>query len=797
MSIFVAPRQAPAKAGPIGPGAGVLLTEYPLVSLLGKDPHARMRTAYQIGMSVPWVRKAEAVIGSKVSTIDFDLDDPDGNEVDEAHPSQDAKACYDLLCFPQRNLDAGQKLSRSALWRITSRHIGLAGNAFWLLDRPEAYAGTPLSIAYIRPDRMTPKEDANGNLREWRIDEKPGSPGVAVSLEQVVHFMLEPPDTGHFGPGLVETALLRSQNSLNLDRHLASVISAGGRLSGFLSPKEGIIPDEQRLQLERDWRTITEQPDAAKRLQLVSAPIEFTPTTMTPDDLAIAELMRLLRDDLMAFWGVPGALLGIPQPQGLGGAEGRKFDEASLWQGPVHDRLVILGDGITEGILTPFEKLIGWMPKLRWEEPEFDDHTPLFENAERAKSLPLTNKERRDLIGYDPFDDERDDEVWLPATQVQAYMATPEPVVTVTTPQPKMIEAPPERAMDMAGETMEGKAVIRTGPLRQSLAALRDQMTTHHTPRIRQAVGRVLEEQQRDVAARLRGRADHVAANPRDTSVWWDAKRWNDALRSALLGAVTGMATAVSRQVSEALPGKAGPLSAVDRVMDRGAARVTLINERTRDAIVAWLIAGIDEGKTVQQVADDLERAVMDNGQPIFDEYRSELIARTELMDAYNASALYSYSDAGIEMVQAIDGDQDEECAARNGQEFTVDEAAAIEDHPNGTLDWVPVLVTKADPIESLVRELRTERSESRTARTELGNAFGVMKALAEPVAPPTVNVDLTPVAQALDRFAETFRSLPAPIVNVPAPIVNIPARATVRRVIRDKDGNITEVREE
>ena len=75
-----------------------------------------------------------------------------------------------------------------------------------------------------------------------------------------------------------------------------------------------------------------------------------------------------------------------------------------------------------------------------------------------------------------------------------------------------------------------------------------------------------------------------------------------------------------------------------------------------------------------------------------FDQYRAERIARTELMFAYNAAALDSYGSMGVTQVQAIDGDDDEECAERNGQVFSLADAEAIEDHPNGTLDWAPVL---------------------------------------------------------------------------------------------------------
>jgi hypothetical protein len=65
-------------------------------------------------------------------------------------------------------------------------------------------------------------------------------------------------------------------------------------------------------------------------------------------------------------------------------------------------------------------------------------------------------------------------------------------------------------------------------------------------------------------------------------------------------------------------------------------------------------------------------------------------------MDAYYSAALGSYTEAGIEQVQAIDGDGDPECAARDGEIFSVDEADGIEDHPNGTLDWVPILGTES-----------------------------------------------------------------------------------------------------
>jgi len=120
-------------------------------------------------------------------------------------------------------------------------------------------------------------------------------------------------------------------------------------------------------------------------------------------------------------------------------------------------------------------------------------------------------------------------------------------------------------------------------------------------------------------------------------------------------------------------------------VLLKGAARVTQINEATRRELRVLIGKAIEQGLSPAEAGDYIQSATQ------FSEYRAERIARTELMNAYNASALQSYNRYGVQMVEAVDGDDDEECAQRNGQQFTVDDAMSIEDHPNGTLDWIPV----------------------------------------------------------------------------------------------------------
>jgi hypothetical protein len=127
-----------------------------------------------------------------------------------------------------------------------------------------------------------------------------------------------------------------------------------------------------------------------------------------------------------------------------------------------------------------------------------------------------------------------------------------------------------------------------------------------------------------------------------------------------------------------------------DVILARLGLRIKGINETTRDRVATAIKNGLDAGHSAAELGDDVAETAA------FDEYRAELIARTESARVLNDSQLETFREFDVEQVTAIDGDDDEVCADRNGQTFDIDEAMDIEDHPNGTLDWVPVVKAKA-----------------------------------------------------------------------------------------------------
>lgn len=693
---------------------------------LTKTPQRLMARAQHAYRSHPWIGAAEAVVTRKVCGLPFHFEDAEGEEYAPDDPKLDViEALLGNLSM------GGRKLSWFDFESLLSRHIGLCGMGYVYLDQTEAVGGTPLGLVYVNPARVWPAEDKQGNLTGWVLDAKDtsGRGGTPYSVEELIPFYLDQPDEGHIGIGLYERLILKAQVAQLSDQHAAYVLGTGGRIAGIVSPKEGVIPDERFKVIVNEFRNVNEAPDAAKRTTVMQNPTVFVATGANPTELNLEGLTKLTRDDILAVWGVPQSQASIPSPAGLNSGDTKGWDEAILMQGVVHDRVMTIRETLQARLWDRYAKL-GLTFTMVIDEPEFDDQTPAYERAEKARILPLTRNQRLSIIGQDPLPDydasgaplgtaidlptglvqvaegpDRDGKLatreakidssvselqvkvdaagalikagFLPASALQEVGLNP---ITHLGLLPVTLQAPVTQAAD---QPVQAKA----GPL----GGLRARVTEDWTSRLKTSVGEALRDQLAAILATVRGSSTEAMKRHRnDPDHWWNAKREDARMLAALQPAEEGIASQVVARVTKTLPkpeGKATPFAEdVQRIiLSRAGSRIKNINETTRQAVVRSILEGFELGESPSQVAERISASAA------FNEARAELIARTETMLAYNDAALTSYQEYGVERVTAIDGDQDEECAARDGQEFTVEEAMSIEDHPNGTLDWAPV----------------------------------------------------------------------------------------------------------
>lgn len=678
MSIVSALMPAPRAKAETGIGA-VMMTTRPHISVLTRSPWKQAAEAQAIVNADPTIRAAERAISNRAAALPWHLETADGTTVgtgegEDATPA--LLAIRDLLEKPYRPLpgdphNPATPRTFAGLKQVTFRHMGACGIGFWYLDQVEALAGTPLQILYVNPARMMPAQDSAGNVLAWWLDrDKPGG-GVLLELDRVIPFLLEPADEGVFPTGLVATALAKVEVSRLADRHVTTTLAAGGRLAGVMGPKEGTLEPEQFEQLKRDVRTIAESPDSARRMLILQGPVDYTPATANVNELALVDVSRLAREDKLALWGTPQTILGIPAPGGLGQGEGsREADEATFWQNAVGPRMAAFVETLQARLLDRYAEL-GAAVTYVAEEPTFDDETPAYERAHKAQVIPLTNDERRDLVGLDPHPDpEIGRQVWLPSTLTRVWPEPDEPVVPVPPPVAPPTPMTGDEALPVPGDLAAAKASV------PGLRALRTD------------VGDALSDIGRDIARRVRRSHAHlVAKRGRDDSSWWDQGRVERLLTEAIEPHVRRLAGAETERVDrEMSPAKATFEQVVARLLPGVGVRIRGIADHTRERVQALIERGIADGLGAAELGDLLER----DGP--FDELRAETIARTESARVLNTAALESYREYGVARVIASDGDADDVCARRNGQTFTLDEAMGIEDHPNGTLSWSPVI---------------------------------------------------------------------------------------------------------
>jgi len=753
-------REKPTKAVYGGAALTAYLNDVPL-SVYNQEPQAKA-AAYLKAYKVGWFYKAGKKIADDISSLDWSISEGDMEEgqAESTLDRPDLRTPFDSL----RPIDQFQRLLEAPvvdpntgrvlvtgrqLLRKTQVRLDFAGCAAWYLAG--GALGLPFAIHGISPSRLTPKFDQDA-LAYWMLDDETQN-ATRFETDEILWFTNGNADNNDiWGTSVVEAVYSQVPLTDLTARHTANVLTTGGRLAGMIWPKNRALDENEFQDAQRAWRNVTSGGDAAKRMLVFPEPMEYASGASTPAEIGIPELAALNRDEIISAFPVGPEMLGVPMPSGMNASgESRRELRRAYWQDTIHVRADLLEETIQVGLLSRYEKIEGRALDFEIAEPNLDDAPTIIEKVGALKGLVAVGfdpKESVEAVGLGHIRWAGLPDLIDPAKQAalaQAAATAPKPDITVS--------AGDTSRRDAANTQVSvAKAVKPDVPIRAFLTEQRDR-----------------------IAQKLRDTLPPTKAERKaSTGEWWDAAAEDAALQDILETLYREVGReglqGVADKLNRIVPNKA-VANVLSDLIAYGGERITQINEATRQAVAVQLAEGTRRGYSINQIIEGVpgesypgvQKALLDNGIEAFDAYRAEVIARTETALSLNRSALRGYDEFGVREVQAIDGDGDAECAARNGHTFTVDEALSIEDHPNGTLDWVPVLtkMIHEQPI-SVAPTFNLTLPE-----TKVYNPAPVVEFKPDiRVEQPVVNVKTAPVDI----------HVPEPVVNidVPAPLVSV-----------------------
>ena len=571
----------------------------------------------------------------------------------------------------------------------------VAGNAYVIKERSRGDSVTALYL--LRPDRVTiVAGDYGAESYVYTV----GNKEYGIEARDMCHLALPNPAGDLYGLSPLQVAARTVNLDLNMTDFAKVYFQNAGVPSGLLKLKKRLSSQEEASIIRSRWRSQFGGVNNFHRVAILDEDAEYQPMSNSPKDMELAGLHNLTESRICAVFGVPPILIGANV--GLQRSTFSNYREARLafhseTLEPMVTRVVRYFNRNLFDEYTGNESL-----SVDWAEMRsvLDDQAA---TTTRINSLftggVLTLNEARESLGYDAVDGGAVRRIPTSVAEVAEGQAATGAVTA----------APVEQAHPMLAEIKAPRVAPRAQILRRRMIVEREEeaddlaeKTLRHFRGIRNRVDGVLGRYMERATGETKDYPFKLA----------------DLMPPIEVGNLEGILEKAYRKISKKTfktindVGVAGTLDwseklpTVQSILTSAPTRARMIHRTTNTAIQRAVSIGLERGYSIQQ----LSRGVPDDKFPGIrsvlgeTENRSRLIARTEVMRTQNQTTTGFYKEQGFAYVQAddVDGDPDDNyidpgdpygrtCAERHGQVYTLEDAQNIDDHPNGTLNWMPM----------------------------------------------------------------------------------------------------------
>jgi len=669
--------------------------------------------SYLLAYKVPWVHKCITVISENCANIEYTL--VKSGKAGDEDTVIDTSPLLDLLHHPNAQQN-GHELIEAIF-----TDAELTGNAFLSLEEQNG-RGEPGELYRLNPANVIIHPDPKSLVGGYTYSANGGKEDYLPN--EIWHFKYPNPTDDLYGMGIIEAAEAIIDSEMAMSEHMRQFWRNGAKITGVFTT-DTVLDTDVFTRVGTGIRNLFR--GAGYSTVLLESGINYTPISDGPAKLGMLEMAHMSRDFILAIFGVPPTKVGILDNANY---KAQSADEY-FWSETIMPKLTRL-----ENSIQPLVELFhpGQGLRLQFTRLNFEDDLPAAQVAEvMTRQGVFTIDEIRVYQGAEPLAEGGDaimvdanrvpfdpkgalatvneirniqgdpsipggDDMIIVRGRAEAFnLATVPPIP----PVPAIGGGPPPAFPPMGNTPPQlppttGKS-LRTGANAPAsalvLARERDAVTEYAKGALTSGVSRFMAAQELRVTAKVLGHKSNKAALSGEDFLDAD----DDAALAATLAAVYGYATTKGYEAANTLGLAVQPDDAALAVTHAGyTGRIAGINETTRVAIGEQIAEGLRRAYSAKQIAEGVPTEQYRGVAGVFAEAktsRAETIARTEASTAFNSALTFAYRQSGrVRYVEALDGIGDADGAARNGTVYPLDAAATIEDHPNGSLTWAPLI---------------------------------------------------------------------------------------------------------
>jgi len=596
---------------------------------------------------------------------------------------------YDLVASPNPHSDWYSFIERLITFLM------VAGNAYAIKERGR---NDQVSAIYLlRPDRVAiVPGDYGARGYVYTVS------GVEYSIDvrDMCHLALPNPSGDIYGLSPLQVLSRTVNLDLNMTDFAKVYFQNAGVPSGLLKVKRRLTSQEEASTIRARWRSQFGGGGNFHRVAILDDDAEYQAMSNSPKDMALEGLHNLTESRICAVFGVPPILVGANV--GLQRSTFSNYREARL---AFHSETL---EPLVARILRYFNKnLFSEYGGNETLAVDWSAMRAVLDDAAAASARItalfagglVTLNEAREELGFEAVSDggvrRIPSSVFEVAEGQSATVAVDAAPVEAMLSEPVEIKAP---RIAPRGRMLQRRILEEREEETDALA----QKLRPHFRGIRNRVDGILGR----YMERYTGETKAFPFDVEDMLPPIETGQLSDILRAAQVRAskrtfhaISDVGVAGELDWSEKLP-------VIQRILDTAPARAQMIHRTTSKAIGRGVAVALERGYSIEQLA----RGVPDDNFPglrsILTETdnRARLIARTETMRTQNQTSVGYYQTQGYMYVQAddVDGDPNDTyidpgdpygrtCAERNGQIYRLEDAVNIDDHPNGTLNWMPM----------------------------------------------------------------------------------------------------------